>query len=296
MGEPDLYDAVVIGAGFAGPVAARDLIEAGHRVLVLEARDRAGGRTHSSTFPGTDVVIDLGAEWFDRSATTSWQPRWSVMEPASSRPTRRVPTAGTSTPGTLRARARRPHRHGRTGRGPRPDQGRHRTGGVLERLRSGQHRCVGHPVQRVPRQPDAPPAIADLLRAQSYTLTGALPTEFSAFVHSARSRASTTIPRTRSFASLARVDIGSGRRNASPTRSRPTSAWGEPVTAVTETVDGMEVLTATGNRFAARQCVLASAEHAGRHRVHAGLPARARQAGRGGPHRPVREGLGGWPT
>ena len=65
MGESEIYDVVVIGAGFAGLVAARDLIEAGHRVVVLEARDRAGGRTYSSTFPGTDVVIDLGAEWFD---------------------------------------------------------------------------------------------------------------------------------------------------------------------------------------------------------------------------------------
>jgi monoamine oxidase len=65
MGESEFFDVVVIGAGFAGLVAARDLIEAGHRVVVLEARDRAGGRTYSSTFPGTDVVIDLGAEWFD---------------------------------------------------------------------------------------------------------------------------------------------------------------------------------------------------------------------------------------
>ena len=65
MAETEPLDAVVIGAGFAGLVAARDLIEAGHRVVVLEARDRAGGRTYSDTFPGTDVVIDLGAEWFD---------------------------------------------------------------------------------------------------------------------------------------------------------------------------------------------------------------------------------------
>ena len=65
MGESEIFDVVVIGAGFAGLVAARDLIESGHRVLVLEARDRPGGRTYSSTFPGTDIVIDLGAEWFD---------------------------------------------------------------------------------------------------------------------------------------------------------------------------------------------------------------------------------------
>ena len=65
MGETELYDVVVIGAGFAGLVAGRDLIEAGHKVLVLEARERAGGRTYSTKFPGTDVVVDLGAEWFD---------------------------------------------------------------------------------------------------------------------------------------------------------------------------------------------------------------------------------------
>ena len=62
MGESEIFDVVVIGAGFAGLVAARDLIEAGRRVVVLEGRDRAGGRTYSSTFPGTDVVVDLGAE------------------------------------------------------------------------------------------------------------------------------------------------------------------------------------------------------------------------------------------
>jgi len=38
-------DVVVIGAGFAGIAAARDLAEAGRRVVVMEARDRIGGRT-----------------------------------------------------------------------------------------------------------------------------------------------------------------------------------------------------------------------------------------------------------
>ena len=38
-------DVVVIGGGFAGITAARDLKHRGFNVLLLEARDRLGGRT-----------------------------------------------------------------------------------------------------------------------------------------------------------------------------------------------------------------------------------------------------------
>ena len=48
--DDTLYDVVVIGGGFAGATAARDLTEQGNRVLLLEARDRLGGRTWSSKF------------------------------------------------------------------------------------------------------------------------------------------------------------------------------------------------------------------------------------------------------
>ncbi|MFK0292001.1 flavin monoamine oxidase family protein [Streptomyces sp. NPDC090442] len=41
------YDVAVIGAGFAGVVAARDLSVEGHSVVHLEARDRIGGRAHT---------------------------------------------------------------------------------------------------------------------------------------------------------------------------------------------------------------------------------------------------------
>ncbi len=56
-------DIVVIGAGLGGLIAARDLVDAGHRVTVLEARDRVGGRVYTETFPGSSVEVDLGAEW-----------------------------------------------------------------------------------------------------------------------------------------------------------------------------------------------------------------------------------------
>ncbi|MFC9488288.1 flavin monoamine oxidase family protein [Streptomyces hydrogenans] len=56
-------DVVVAGAGLAGLVAARDLVAAGLDVVVLEARDRVGGRTWTATFEAAEVAVDLGAEW-----------------------------------------------------------------------------------------------------------------------------------------------------------------------------------------------------------------------------------------
>ncbi len=52
---------VVIGAGVAGLAAAAALTEAGVPVMVLEARDRLGGRTHTADVG--DAVVDLGGAW-----------------------------------------------------------------------------------------------------------------------------------------------------------------------------------------------------------------------------------------
>lgn len=55
----------VVGAGFAGLMAATRLREAGHEVVVLEARDRVGGRVWSQRLVADDphTVIERGAEF-----------------------------------------------------------------------------------------------------------------------------------------------------------------------------------------------------------------------------------------
>lgn len=52
---------VIIGAGLAGLAAASELLEHGRSVVVLEARDRVGGRVFTDEVDGTPV--DLGAAW-----------------------------------------------------------------------------------------------------------------------------------------------------------------------------------------------------------------------------------------
>jgi monoamine oxidase len=56
---------VVVGAGFAGLIAAYRIVQAGHEVVVLEARDRVGGRVWSQELiPGDPrTVIERGAEF-----------------------------------------------------------------------------------------------------------------------------------------------------------------------------------------------------------------------------------------
>jgi monoamine oxidase len=51
-------DVVVVGAGFAGLSAARELVRLGYDVVVLEGRDRVGGRSSTTTIAG--VPVDLG--------------------------------------------------------------------------------------------------------------------------------------------------------------------------------------------------------------------------------------------
>lgn len=64
------YDVIVIGGGFAGVTAARELRGAGHSVLLIEARNRLGGRTLTAEFAGRPT--DLGGTWIHWSQPYVW--------------------------------------------------------------------------------------------------------------------------------------------------------------------------------------------------------------------------------
>ena len=63
MNERKPFDALVVGAGAAGLSAARELSHAGLRVLVLEARERLGGRIYTVRDGHSPLPVELGAEF-----------------------------------------------------------------------------------------------------------------------------------------------------------------------------------------------------------------------------------------
>jgi monoamine oxidase len=58
-----IYDVIVIGAGMSGITAADKLDSEGFDVLVLEARDRTGGRTWTMYWDEAGIPVDMGAGW-----------------------------------------------------------------------------------------------------------------------------------------------------------------------------------------------------------------------------------------
>src|SRR3954462_1021383 len=61
MAELDA-DVIVVGAGLAGLTAAREIQRAGKTAIVLEARDRVGGRTLNEPI-GDGKVVEVGGQW-----------------------------------------------------------------------------------------------------------------------------------------------------------------------------------------------------------------------------------------
>src|SRR5919201_1294251 len=68
MRRRNRIDVVVIGAGAAGLAAARDLSQAGLRLVVVEARPRIGGRILTLHDPRAPLPIELGAEFIHGEA------------------------------------------------------------------------------------------------------------------------------------------------------------------------------------------------------------------------------------
>jgi monoamine oxidase len=74
MASNGSYDVIVIGGGFAGVTAARDLGKEGFSVLLLEGRDRLGGRTWYRPFANTEQDVEFGGTWI----APKWQPHMAA--------------------------------------------------------------------------------------------------------------------------------------------------------------------------------------------------------------------------
>ena len=60
--KPHQADVIIVGAGLSGLTAARNVVKAGRSAIVLEARDRVGGRTlNHHLAPGK--VVEIGGQW-----------------------------------------------------------------------------------------------------------------------------------------------------------------------------------------------------------------------------------------
>jgi len=71
MSLPSTIDVAIIGAGAAGLGAAHALKNSGLSVIVLEARDRVGGRAHTIQ-AAPDVVFDVGCGWLHSADRNSF--------------------------------------------------------------------------------------------------------------------------------------------------------------------------------------------------------------------------------
>lgn len=65
-----MFDVVVVGAGLSGLQAAYTAQQAGLSTVVVEARDRVGGKVWSVPLASGRGCVDLGAAWINDSLQT----------------------------------------------------------------------------------------------------------------------------------------------------------------------------------------------------------------------------------
>jgi phytoene dehydrogenase-like protein len=71
--QEDNFDVIIIGAGAAGLMAAWELVQVNKKVIIVEARDRIGGRIHTLEEEGFTMPIELGAEFIHgKLKLTQW--------------------------------------------------------------------------------------------------------------------------------------------------------------------------------------------------------------------------------
>jgi hypothetical protein len=78
------YDVIIVGAGLAGLKAAFDLQSKNYSVLVLEGRDRIGGRVYSTKLTSSAGVqstypVEIGAQWFHGDFTNGKNPVYDLV-------------------------------------------------------------------------------------------------------------------------------------------------------------------------------------------------------------------------
>ena len=73
MSLPSHIDIAIIGAGAAGLGAAHALQGSGHSALILEARERIGGRSQTVSLPN-NVIFDVGCGWLHSADKNSFVP------------------------------------------------------------------------------------------------------------------------------------------------------------------------------------------------------------------------------
>ena len=77
-----MFDTIVIGAGFAGAVVARELAQKGERVLVVEQRSHIGGNCYDVEDEHGILIHEYGPHIFHTSNVKgSRGPGWGVLRP-----------------------------------------------------------------------------------------------------------------------------------------------------------------------------------------------------------------------